>query len=84
MTKKKTKKINPKNKDAVEAQKEEIRIEKEQKEIEAKEALKTKKKPKKKMTAVERQRIILKITGWIMAVVMFTGSVLALFSYLIR
>ncbi len=84
MTKKKTKKINPKNKAAVEAQKEEIRIEKEQKEIEAKEALKTKKKPKKKMTAVERQRIILKITGWIMAVVMFTGSVLALFSYLIR
>lgn len=79
----KEKKINPKNKAAVAQKKEEEKVIQEQKEIEAREAKKNTKKPKKKMTAVERQRIILKITGWIMAIVMFAGSIIALFSYLI-
>lgn len=79
----KEKKINPKNKSAVAQKKEEDKLIQEQKEIEAREAAKNKKKPKKKMTAVEKQRIMLKITGWIMAIVMFSGSIIAILGYLI-
>lgn len=38
---------------------------------------------KKKMTKVEKNRLVLKITGWIMAIVMVVGSLIAIFIPLI-
>lgn len=70
------KKVNPKNKAAIAALKEQEEIENREKKIKAK-------KVKHKMTYVEKQRLTLKIAGWIMAIVMFLGSVIALFSYFI-
>ena len=44
---------------------------------------KDKKKQKKKMTRVEKNRLIMKIAGWLMAIVMFFGSLIAIFGMLI-
>ncbi len=77
------KKVNPKNKAAIAALKEQEEIENSKKEIENREKKIKAKKVKHKMTYVEKQRLTLKIAGWIMAIVMFLGSVIALFSYFI-
>ncbi len=63
--------------------KNEIRKEKDKKpepEMVEEEQPKKVKKPKKKMTAHEKRKLVLKIVGWIMALSMFFGSLIALFA----
>ena len=45
--------------------------------------MKKRKKEKKKMTKVEKNRVIMKIAGWVMAIVMFLGSLITIFGMLI-
>lgn len=49
-------------------------------EIEEKEVIKPK---KKKMTKLEKNRLIMKIAGWIMAIVMLVGTLISIFGMLI-
>ena len=62
--------------------KNEIRKQKDdKKEVEEKEEkVVVKAKPKKKLTANEKRKIVFKIVGWIMALSMFIGSLIALFA----
>ena len=48
--------------------------------IEEKEVIKPK---KKKMTKLEKNRLIMKIAGWIMAIVMLVGTLISIFGMLI-
>ena len=40
-------------------------------------------KTKKKMTRVEKNRLVMKIAGWMMAIVMLLGSLMAIFGMLV-
>ncbi len=61
--------------------KNELRKEKDKKEDIEKVEVKEKVKPaKKKLTAHEKRKLLFKIVGWIMALSMFIGSLIALFA----
>ncbi len=51
--------------------------------IEEKEEKVVVKPKKKKMTKLERNRLIMKIAGWIMAIVMLVGTLISIFGMLI-
>lgn len=45
--------------------------------------VKTKKQAKPKKSAYEKRKVIMKIAGWVMALVMILGSIISIFGMLI-